>query len=211
MLAVTTTIIDRMSKRFPKMTFHLMVESTHVLLRDLRERAIELVISRMLTPIADDDLSVTVLFHNQLAIIAGRDNPLARRKALKLEQLIDEPWVLPPSDGWLHPLLQKAFAAHRLDVPNATVSTLSTYAVSMLVAQGPYLTVHPETMLRTPGPDTPLRALPVPLPETRGPVGLVTLKHHALSPVAKVFLETTRAVVKDFIGPVPARRSLSIR
>src|SRR5215207_10147014 len=46
MLAVTTAIIDRLARRYPRMTFHLTVESTHVLLRELRERAIELVISR---------------------------------------------------------------------------------------------------------------------------------------------------------------------
>ena len=50
MLAVTSAVIDRMSKRYPNMSFHLIVESTHILLRDLRERAIELVISRMLAP-----------------------------------------------------------------------------------------------------------------------------------------------------------------
>ena len=39
MLSVTSAVIDRMSDRYPRMTFHLTVESTHVLLRDLRDRA----------------------------------------------------------------------------------------------------------------------------------------------------------------------------
>jgi DNA-binding transcriptional LysR family regulator len=45
MLSVTSAVIDRMSDRYPRMTFHLTVESTHVLLRDLRDRAVELVLS----------------------------------------------------------------------------------------------------------------------------------------------------------------------
>jgi len=211
MLALTTAIIDRMSKRFPRMTFHLAVESTHILLRALRERAIEVVVSRMLTPLTDDDVSVKVLFDDELAIMAGRDNPWARRRVVKLEQLIHEPWVLPPPDGWLHPLMQKAFGGQGLEVPRATVSTLSTYAVSMLVAQGPYLTIHPETMLRVSSEHRLLRALPVALPETRTPVGLVSLKHHAPSPVAKVFADTARAVVKEVVGPELARRRPATR
>lgn len=206
MLPVTTAIIDRMSQRYPNVSFHLSVESTHVLLRELRERAIELVISRMLAPTVDDDLSIEVLFQDELAIMAGRGNPWTKRKSVTLEQLLQGPWVLPPPDGWLHPLLQKAFGAKGLKVPSATVSTLSTHAISMLVARGPFLTVHPQTMLRVPTEHRLLSALPVSLRETRTPVGLISLKHHTLSPVAKVFAASAWEVVKELIGPQRGRR-----
>jgi DNA-binding transcriptional LysR family regulator len=206
MLAVTSAVIDRMSERYPRMTFHLAVESTHILLRDLRDRALELVISRMLVPFAEDDLAVDVLFYDELAIMAGKDNPWARRRAVKLEQLVHERWALPPADGWLHPLMQKAFGGHGLEIPRATVSTLSTYAVSMLVAQGPFLTIHPETMLRVSQEHRLLRALPVALPDTRTPVGLISLKNHTLSPIASLFVDTARAVVKELVETQPARR-----
>jgi DNA-binding transcriptional LysR family regulator len=199
-LAIASAVIDRMSARYPRMTFHLTVESTHVLLRDLRDRALELVISRMLLPLAEDDLSVDVLFHDELAVMAGKDSPWARRRAVKLEQLMHERWVLPPPDGWLHPLVQKAFGAHGLEVPRATVSTLSSHAMSMLVAQGPFLTIHPQTMLSVSKQHRTMRALPVALTETRTPVGLVTLKNHTLSPAAGLFVDTARAVVKELFG-----------
>lgn len=56
MLPVTTVMVDRMSRQYPNASFRLAVESKHILLRDLRERALELVISRMLAPAMDDDL-----------------------------------------------------------------------------------------------------------------------------------------------------------
>ena len=52
-----------MSDRYPRMTFHLTAESTHVLLRDLRDRAAELVLSHMLEPLAEEDLAAEILFH----------------------------------------------------------------------------------------------------------------------------------------------------
>jgi DNA-binding transcriptional LysR family regulator len=149
----------------------------------------------MMLPLADDDLAVDVLFQDHLAIIAGKDNPLLRRSSVKLEQLLDEPWALPSPDGWLYPLIQKAFAAHGLPVPRASVSTLSTYAVSMLVAKGRFLTIHPETMLRVPNEHPMLRTLPIALPSTRTPVAMIGLKGHSLSPVAQRFAETTRTLV----------------
>jgi molybdate transport repressor ModE-like protein len=206
MLPVMSAIIDRVSSQYPNITFHLTVESTHILLRDLRERAVELVISRMLAPSVDDDLLIDILFKDELAVIAGKNNPWTKRKVVRLEQLMKERWVLPPTDGWLHPLMQKAFGGKGLEVPRATVSTLSTYAVSMLVAQGPFLTVHPETMLHVAGENRLLRALPVALPETRTPVGLISMKHHTLSPTAQVFVEAARQAVKELIGAQRERR-----
>ncbi len=206
MLAVMSAVIDRVSRQYPNVTFHLTVEPTNILLRDLRERAVELVISRMLARSGDDDLSIDVIFNDELAVIAGKDNPWTKRKVVRLEQLMNERWVLPPIDGWLHPLLQKAFAGKGLDVPRATVSTLSTYAVSVLVAQGPFLTVHPETMLHVAGENRLLRALPIALPETRTPVGLISLKHHTLGPTAQVFVDAARQAVKELMGAQRERR-----
>ena len=207
MLAVTTAIIDRLARRYPRMTFHLTVESTHILLRELRERAIELVVSRMLVPLVEDDMSIEILFQDQLAIIAGKDNPLLRRRAVRLDQLMGERWVLPPPDGWLQPLMRKAFAEHGLEVPRATVNTFSTYAVSMLVAQGPFLTMHPETMLHVTHEHPALRALPIELPDTRTPVALISPKGRSLSPIAKLFVQTARIAVGEMFGKRPKRAS----
>ena len=41
-----------------------------------------------------------------------------------------------------------------------------------------------------------LKALPIELPETRRPIGLITLKKRDLSPVAKLFVNCAREVVK---------------
>jgi DNA-binding transcriptional LysR family regulator len=41
-----------------------------------------------------------------------------------------------------------------------------------------------------------VKALPIELPANRRPVAIVTLKNRALSPVAQLFLEHTRALAK---------------
>jgi DNA-binding transcriptional LysR family regulator len=206
MLSVTRVVIDEMSKLYPRVSFHLSVESTHVLLRELRHRSIELVISRMMLPFVDDDLKIDVLFNDQLAVVAGAGNPLHRRTSIKLAQLISEPWVFPSPEGWLYPLVQNAFASNGLPVPRATVSTLSTYAVSMLVANGRFLTIHPETMLRVANDHPRLKALPISLSSTRTPVAMIGLKGHSLSPVAERFAEATRSVVSKMFAQPRARK-----
>jgi DNA-binding transcriptional LysR family regulator len=51
-------------------------------------------------------------------------------------------------------------------------------------------------MLQFPTYRGSLKALPIELPETRRPISLVTLKKRDLSPVAKLFINCTREVVK---------------
>jgi DNA-binding transcriptional LysR family regulator len=65
-----------------------------------------------------------------------------------------------------------------------------------LLATGRFLTVLPSFMLKVRGRHPPLKALPVTLPNTRMPIGIITLKNRMLTPLAELFIENIRAVAK---------------
>ena len=179
------------------MSFHLVVEPTEILLRELRRRGIELIISRMADQIAPEGTSAEVLFYDRLAVLASKRNPwVRRRRPFTLRDRIDEPWVLPPPQGFLGPMITAAFAAAGIDVPRAAVTTASSYTLASLVAHGPFLAVHPETMLRVPSHKPFLTALPVELSGANNPIGLLRLKDRMPSPVAPLFAKELRDVVR---------------
>jgi hypothetical protein len=80
----------------------------------------------------------------------------------------------------------------------------------MLVANGPFLGMHPGTMLTTPNDHPQLTAVDVRLRTTRGPIGLIRLKNRSLSPVAKLFLQEASSVVKT-IRPARSRAAAARR
>jgi DNA-binding transcriptional LysR family regulator len=209
MSAVASAVFNKLVPRYPRMTFALSVAPTDVLLRALRQRDIELVISRLADFVTGDDLQVDTLFHDELAVICGKRNKWARRRGVALADLAGEPWVFPPPGGFLTKIIRDAFEEHGLDVPRAAVTTLSTYALSVLVANGPFLAMHPGTMLTTPNDHPQLTAVDVRLRKTRGPIGLITIKSRSLSPVAKLFLRVAEEVIKKMprAGPRPARKT----
>lgn len=84
MSAVAGAAIDRLIRRHPRMSFHLVVEPTESLMRELHRRGIELVVSRMAEPIAPRGTAAEILFYDRLAVIAGKTNPWARKRRLKL-------------------------------------------------------------------------------------------------------------------------------
>lgn len=198
-----STVYNRLVPQYPRMKFELSTASTDKLLRQLRQRDIELVVSRLTDWLVVDDLDVKTLFHDELAVICSKQNKWARRRSVSLVDLIDEPWVFPHSSGFLIHVINKAFEQCGLNTPHPTVETTATYALSVLVSNGPFLTMHPRVML-TPNHHPQLTSVDVRLPMTRGPIALITLKDRSPSPAAKLFIQTATSLAKA-VAPSPGR------
>jgi DNA-binding transcriptional LysR family regulator len=198
MSAVASAVFNRLVSAYPRMTFVLSVEGTHQLLRQLRQREVELVITRLADWVREDDLRIEILFHDEVAVICGRDNKWARRRNVSLADLVSEPWFLPPPSGFLTQLLRREFEEQGLEMPQAAVTGASTYnALAVLTADSPLLAIHPGTMLTMPRRHPEVAAVDVRLPTTRGQIGLITLKSGSLSPAAKLFQQSVASVVKE--------------
>ena len=87
-------VISRMSRTYPRMTYQVAVSDTTTLVRDLRERALDIVITRWMPGARADDLVAELLFEAPLAVMADRRHPLVGRKKLTLADLMDEQWTL---------------------------------------------------------------------------------------------------------------------
>ena len=192
---IASAIINRLIVQYPRMKFHLVVEQASVLIPELRRRNIEVAIRRMVGP-PDDDVHAPNLLYDELTVICGKNNRWARQRRVKLSELIDEPWALWPPSSFLGHLVRDVFAGRGLEVPQATVSAPSTSAISVLVANGPFLTILPGIMLGLSKKHALLAPVAVDMRATRNPICLVTLKNRSLSPAARLFIETAAAVAK---------------
>jgi DNA-binding transcriptional LysR family regulator len=195
--AIVMPVVDRLTQQYPKMAFHVVIGDAGrlYLYPQLAERNIELFMSRIPGPVADE-YSAEILFHDTLVVAVGASSPLARRRKIALADLLDEPWTLFPADSYFGTLQAGAFRAYGLAPPRAAVWTTSPSLRSELLATGRFLTILPGFSLRLPRRRLTLAALPVELSKTRMPVAIVTLKKRALSPLAQLFIERVRAVTK---------------
>jgi DNA-binding transcriptional LysR family regulator len=76
------------------------------------------------------------------------------------------------------------------------VTARSLQLQNTLLQTGRFLTILPATMLHFSATRPKPRILPVKLSVQPWPVGIVTLKNRTLSPVAQVFVNCAREVVK---------------
>jgi DNA-binding transcriptional LysR family regulator len=165
--------------------------------RDLRERNVELVLGRMATP-ADEDLDAEVLIEDPLCIVAGTQNPWVGRNGVELADLVGERWILPQPDSVIGSLVAAAFRGLGLDLPRTAVVSNSLQLENALLASGRYLGFFPASLIRFSEKRLMIAELPVKLPVQPPPVGIVTLKNRTISPVARLFIDCARAVVKPF-------------
>ena len=197
-----STVIDRLSRRHPRIVFHLAALQSEILYRELIERNVDFVVAERFGLFTDEQLGFERLYDESYAVVAGAQNPWARRRRIALAELMNEPWVLPAPDSGPGSVAREAFRASGLDYPRVSVVTFPREVRLNLVASGRFLTVAPASVSSFPTRRPEFKVLPVDLPIARVPHGIITLKNRTLSPVAKLFIEHAREVAK----PLAKRR-----
>jgi len=194
--AFATVVVDRLSRQHPGIVFHLLAAESGMTYRALEERQVDLVIARIFRPLALEHMRAEVLYDEEEVVVAGAQNPCTRRRKLALRDLMNETWTLPPPDSLTGSLIVEAFRSRGLDLPNATVFTSSVPVRSALLATGRFLSIVPGFVVKFPMDHRALKRLPIRLPTTRRPVGIITLKNRTLNPLTQLFIESAREVAK---------------
>jgi DNA-binding transcriptional LysR family regulator len=194
-------VIDRLTRRHPRIMFHVLTVAGPPLYRELRERNVEVAISLVAGAEAGPDIVAETLFDdNYFVIVAGSQSPWAHRRKIELAELVNEPWTLLPSDSVASAVVVEAFRAHGLDPPRSTVITPSLHLRNKLLATGRFLSVLPRFALLLPGKHPSPKALSVEFPNAPRTTAILTLRNRTLSPLAEIFIETIRAIVKPMVN-----------
>jgi DNA-binding transcriptional LysR family regulator len=193
-----SAVVDRLSQRLPRIMFGVTTGYVETLHRRLRDRDVDLLVTRRFGPLTEDDrLGFELLFDDMSVVATGARSPWVRRRRVTLADLANEPWVLPPPESGIGSIAMEAFRASKLDYPRTTVVTDSPHARMTLLATGRFFTIFPAFALRFPASLPEVRILPIELPTAPIPHGIITLKDRTLSPVAKLFIEHAREVAKS--------------
>jgi DNA-binding transcriptional LysR family regulator len=190
-------MIDGFSKRHPQVAFEVIDAGTTALeFRELRERRVDLIVGRISRSFRDDEINIESLFDDKLFVVASADSHWARRRKIAPAELVNEPWILAPSNNLVRLLFVEAFRAHGLEAPRAKVISNSMNVRMHLLASGRFLTFIAESLLRHNAKRWSLKALQVDLGMPQLPVAVATLKNRTLSPTVQLFIEHIKTAIK---------------
>lgn len=196
---LVTDAIDGFSRRHPQIVCQVIEADVSTLdFRQLQERSVDLMVTRVPNAFSDDELNVEILFDDPHLVVAGMKSPWASRRTVTLAELAGEPWIIPPS-LLVNAILKEAFDAQGLQVPAEKVVTSFILMRNHLLATGRFLTVLPESVLRYNAKQWALRALPIKLRATPQPIAIVNLKNRTVSPAVALFIAHLRTVAKAYL------------
>jgi DNA-binding transcriptional LysR family regulator len=187
-------VVERTSRRYPKIIYKVVFGDSDTLFTALRNRTLDVVISRAVLARSQPDFDAKVLFHDRIAVVTSASHPLARRRNIALRDLLNERWVIGPPDSFLYQLMLEAFQAKGLPMPKAMVTTLSIQLRLDLLQSGHFVTVDTSAMMDHPGRKGRIKALPVDFGDIAGPMAAVTLKGRQPSGALKLVLNEARAI-----------------
>src|SRR5262245_11048201 len=200
--AILPPIVQRFAEQHPRVVLH--VNDVPPPTRDLvglRDRRHDLILNRLVNPLArdplEDDLNVEVLFDDPLVVAAGVQTSWARRRKIDLAELIDEPWILGPRGTWNYTCVAEAFQAQGLAMPKVSLMTLSVTLRAHLLATGQYIAAFQSSVLRLNAERYALKLLPVDLPVRPAPIVIATLRNRTLSPLVERFVACAREVTSS--------------
>jgi DNA-binding transcriptional LysR family regulator len=197
--ALVSAIIDRLARRYPRVTFSVILREISSLYGELETRKVEFAIAQFTDNLDQERLHAEPLYQEPLAIVAGVDHSLAKKRRVRLADLVNEAWVLPPPGSVIKAQFADAFSRIGVAPPQTTVVAPSAYLRIMLAAGGHFLTIVPAVMSKLGERQLAIKPLPVILSANRNPVGIITFKGRAQSPVAQLFVRHARVVAKTMV------------
>jgi DNA-binding transcriptional LysR family regulator len=190
-------VLDRLSRQYPRLVMQVVLGGTLAQFDDLRERRIDLGVARASGRVPPEDIDHEVLFEDSLVVVAGVENPWTRRRKIDLAELVNEPWTWSSPGTNVDSLVIDSFRANGLRPPRATIYVEDHNMKIKLATTGRFLAVVPASVLRFAVTRGSIKVLPVELPTTHRPSGIITLKNRTLSPPAQLFIKCAREVAKQ--------------
>ena len=125
-------VLVRLSQERPKLQVRVVARNRE-LFTDLLEGQFNLVVAMLYDEIPQQGLSKQWLFDDRLVLVMHPDHPLAKRRKVKPNDLLDQKWVFADSDTWGHRRLRLYFEQAGLTMPRARIASRNPAILKSIV------------------------------------------------------------------------------
>jgi len=196
-LALLPLAIARVKAAAPLTRIGVTVDTSNVLLGRLKNGTLDFLVARILDTDIEAQLQYEELADEPVCVVARVGHPLQRGAALRLDDIASAAWVLPPIGSVLRHRCDSMFRRAGLLPPVNVVNTTALLLVIPLLLQTDSLHVMPLDVARHHAQLGILAILPVAMPIKMDGFGIITRRHHLLSPGATAVLDAIRIAARE--------------
>jgi DNA-binding transcriptional LysR family regulator len=190
------TAISLLAERHPQLMASVEIDTSRPMLAKLLDGRLDIVIGRILDPEHASLLRFEALAEEDHRLIGRVRHPLARRGQLLIEDLVDQTWILPPSDSILRERLNAVFLQKGLQTPARVIESSSLPMITNLLRRTDMLVALPEEVVRPYCQAGMLQILDIDLKLRMDSFGIITRRDHPLSRSAAEALQVLREVAQ---------------
>ena len=164
----------------------------------LRCGDVDLIVGALHGTGSDSGLCEERLFDDQLSIIVRTEHPLTRLEKVDWKDLLQYPWVLPRHGTTTRVMFEHVVAIRQEEKPSQVVETSSLVLLRGLLLESDRVSARPRHQIMYEENSGLLTTLPVDLPETCLPIGLITRARSVRAPAVETFIQELRKVAQQF-------------
>lgn len=198
LLAASTSLLPRalarLRERRPGIAVTVDEGTIDRLMPGLRTGDIDVVLGRLPEYREREGLRQEVLYLDTVSIMVREGHPLTQRSDLKLVDLIDQAWVMPPPQTSLRRQVDHAFRHEGLEPPNDVIESVSILTNHALLMNTDMLATMPHQVGMG---QAGLTALPVVLEGANSRIGATTHAHGELSAAASYFMAIVHEIAAE--------------
>jgi DNA-binding transcriptional LysR family regulator len=196
--------VTRVKQQHPGLLISIEIDSSKPLVEKLLQGELDMLVARVWDWEGAEGLRFEPLADECHAVIAGSGHPLAGKHDLRLEDLIDQSWVLPPPGSLVRDKLMNVFLDHGLSLPRNIVQTASLPMITSLLRMTHMIAPIPRETVQAQCDSGDLTVLVQNLGVVIGSFGIITRREHRLSSGAQLALEALREAAATLYGGRPA-------
>ena len=196
-MALLPRAIARIKEQAPLMRIGVHLEPSNVLLDKLQRGTLDFMIGRILEKEDSSGLVYEELTEEPACAVVRPGHALLEAKDLRLEDIADRPWILPPPGSILRHRFDMMFRRAGLQPPANVVDTTALLLITTLLQQTDSLHVMPLEVAQYYASLNVMRVLPIELPCTMDAFGIIRQQKHLLSPGAELLLKQVRLAASE--------------
>ncbi|MDE2263935.1 MAG: LysR family transcriptional regulator [Gammaproteobacteria bacterium] len=188
--------VGLLKQKHPGLLVSIDIDHSRPLIERLLGGQIDMVVARLLDSRGAGELQFEPLGEEFHAVIAGGGHPLAGATGIRLQDLLGQPWVMPPPGSVLRDRLATVFLQQGLPMPANVVQTQSLPAVLGLLRTSDAVVPLPRETVQPLCDSGFLSVLIDNIGVAMSPFGIITRSKHKHSPGAQALLDAIRTTAR---------------
>ena len=184
----------RLLAEWPQLVIAANEGAEYTLLAALSGGELDCILGRIVLERLTPDLRHEVLYHESSMIVCGVQHPLAEvSEEGRMGALAQSDWVLPSPEGASFNLVASRLAEEGHRSPKVAIEAISAYLTVEILATENLVSILPASVARGLAALGKIHIVPVGLPASRKPVGILYRRDMATSPLVKSALAAARS------------------